>query len=118
MYEKHGIVEDGQKIHHLPHYCNAEHADVVHLFFEYACKNWQQLCVVMKKEFHEADPEQHHNNQAFLEKLKTAGCKDMGAVKGYCCQFNVILNKLVAEKTLDSFTQALWFLHGLPEDLC
>ena len=39
----------------------------------------------------------------FLKKLKTAECKNMKAVKEYCCQFNVISNKLIIEKILDLF---------------
>ena len=62
LYEKHDIVENDQKIHHLSHYCNTEHADVMYLFSEYAYKNWQQLYVIMKKKFHETDSEQYHNN--------------------------------------------------------
>ena len=61
----------------------------------------------MKKKFYEADSEQCHNNQAFLKKLKTVKCKNMRAVKEYCHQFNVISNKLIAEKIFDLFIQAL-----------
>ena len=75
----------------------------MHLFFKYACKNWQQFCVTMKKKFCKTDFKQYHNNQAFLKKLKTAKCKNMRAVKEYYYQFNVISNKLIAEKTLDLF---------------
>ena len=57
----------------------------------------------MKKKFHEINFEQYHNNQAFLKKLKTAECKNMKTVKKYYHQFNVILNKLIIEKTFDSF---------------
>ena len=39
LYEKHDIIENNQKIHHLFHYYNAKHADVMHLFFKYVCKN-------------------------------------------------------------------------------
>ena len=39
----------------------------------------------------------------FLKKLKTVKCKNMKIIKEYCYQFNVILNKLIAEKTLDLF---------------
>ena len=59
--------------------------------------------MTMKKKFYKIDFKQYHNNQVFLKKLKTAECKNMRAVKEYCHQFNVILNKLIAEKTLNSF---------------
>ena len=62
LYEKHDIIEDNQKIHCLSHYYNAKHVNVICLFSEYACKNWQQLCVIMKKKFHETDSEQCCNN--------------------------------------------------------
>ena len=39
LYKKHNIIEDNQKIHHFFHYYNAKHANVIHLFLEYACKN-------------------------------------------------------------------------------
>ena len=72
----------------------------------------------MKKKFCEIDSEQCHNNWVFLKKLKIAECKNIKTVKEYYCQFNVILNKLIAEKTLDLFTQILWFLHSLFKDFC
>ena len=59
--------------------------------------------MIMKKKFYETDSKQYHNNQAFLKKLKTTKCKNMKAVKEYCHQFNVILNKLIAEKTFNLF---------------
>ena len=43
----------------------------------------------------------------FLKKLKTVKCKNMRAVKEYYHQFNVISNKLIAEKILDLFIQTL-----------
>ena len=39
----------------------------------------------------------------FLKKLKTIECKNTKTIKEYCCQFNVILNKLITEKTLNFF---------------
>ena len=57
----------------------------------------------MKKKFHEINFKQYHNNQTFLKKLKTTEYKNIKVVKEYCYQFNVILNKLIAEKILDSF---------------
>ena len=39
----------------------------------------------------------------FLKKLKIAECKNMKIIKKYCHQFNVILNKLITEKTFNSF---------------
>ena len=39
LYEKHDIIENNQKIYHFFHYYNVKHADVIHLFLEYACKN-------------------------------------------------------------------------------
>ena len=51
LYEKHDIVENDQKIHHFFHYYNVKHVNVMCLFFKYACKNWQQLYVTMKKSF-------------------------------------------------------------------
>ena len=39
----------------------------------------------------------------FLKKLKIVKYKNMKAVKKYCYQFNVILNKLIIEKTLNLF---------------
>ena len=59
--------------------------------------------MIMKKEFHKIDFKQYHNNQAFLKKLKTAEYKNMKTVKEYCHQFNVILNKLITEKTFNLF---------------
>ena len=57
----------------------------------------------MKKKFCETDSEQCCNNWVFLKKLKTAECKNIKTVKEYCYQFNVILNKLITEKTLNLF---------------
>ena len=61
--------------------------------------------MIMKKKFHEIDFKQYHNNQTFLKKLKTVKCKNMKVIKKYCHQFNVILNKLIIEKTFNSFIQ-------------
>ena len=59
--------------------------------------------MIMKKKFHKTDFKQHHNNQAFLKKLKTAECKNMKTIKEYYHQFNVILNKLIIKKTFNLF---------------
>ena len=39
----------------------------------------------------------------FLKKLKTVECKNMKVIKKYYHQFNVISNKLIIEKTFNSF---------------
>ena len=39
LYEKHDIIKNNQKIHHLSHYYNTKHANVIYLFFKYVYKN-------------------------------------------------------------------------------
>ena len=117
LFKKHDIFKKNLKIYQLPHYCNAEHADVVHLFLKYTMKNWKKLCAVIKKKFWEINLKQHHNNWIFLKKLKNADCKNMRIIKKYYQQFNTIFNKLIIKTTLNLFIQFLWFFYDFPEDL-
>ena len=39
LFKKHGIFKKNLKIYQLSHYCNAEHADIIHFFSKYVVKN-------------------------------------------------------------------------------
>ena len=39
LFKKHDIFKKSLKIYQLSHYCNAEHADVIHFFLKYIIKN-------------------------------------------------------------------------------
>lgn len=102
------------RLRRLPRYCERMIGEYIKTLAEYVSNDYKRLKNAMKDEYRHWDQVQQMNSKAFLSTLKNKSQTDYEDVGPFCRQCATISKKLVEDGKLDSYTQRLWFMQGLP----
>jgi len=98
----------------LPQYCELTIRMYIRTIPEWRIRDWDGLKVVLLEEYRQDDSYQQMMTLGFLEALRDKGCTAGTTVRIYCRQFDHISTTLVDKGLLNTYSQSVWFLKGLP----
>lgn len=115
LCEDFGLGES-EVVKRLPRYCESTIGQFIKNLPEYDAGKWKAFKEVLLEEFKEYDSHQQKFSILFLETLMNTPRTEDSDLRQYVRQFSAVSTRLVAKGMLETYTQGVWFLRGLPEN--